>query len=77
VDNKTTSMINLTNEKELLRVNNCLSAIELEKIGIYPNGLKCYNYSFGILYKKGNQRIILLPLSDNRYKVVRTYDLFD
>lgn len=70
-------MENITEERQLLRANDCFTLEELEALGIYPRSLKCYSYSFGILYKKGNRRIILQPLPDNRYKVVRTYDIFD
>ena len=60
-----------------LAVNECLSVNELEFLGIYPKSINAYNYSFGILYKKGNQRIILQPMEDRMYKVVRMYTVYD
>jgi len=63
--------------KVTLSVNAQLSVTELEELGIYPKSINAYNYSFGILYKKGNQRIILQPLQDKRYKIVRMYTVYD
>lgn len=60
-----------------LSVNACLTSDELELLGIYPKSINAYNYSFGILYKKGNQRIVLQPLETNRYRIVRMYTVYD
>ena len=64
-------------KKNSLSVNARLSVAELGELGIYPKSINAYNYSFGILYKKGNQRIILQPLEDKKYKVVRMYTVYD
>ena len=60
-----------------LTVNARLTISELEELGIYPKSINAYNYSFGILYKKGNQRIILQPLENKKYKIVRMYTVYD
>ena len=64
-------------KKITLTVNACLTASELEELGIFPRSINAYSYSFGILYRKGNQRIILQPLEDKKYKVLRMYTVYD
>ena len=63
--------------KITLSVNQCVTLNELEEHGIYPKSIHAYNYSFGILYRKGNERIILQPLDEEKYKIVRMYTIFD
>lgn len=70
-------METITTKKVALSVNAILSITELEEFGIYPKSINAYNYSFGILYKKGNQRIILQPMENHAYRIVRMYTVYD
>lgn len=58
----------------VLEKDMCLSAEQLQEIGVFPTNLQCFTYYHYVLYQKEDKRIILKPLPHNLYKVVRTYD---
>lgn len=57
-----------------LENNTCLTADELESMGVFPTNLQCFTYYHYVLFQKDNKRVILKPLPHNLYKVIRIYD---
>jgi len=57
-----------------LKKNVCVSEDELESMGVFPTNLQCFTYFNYRLYQKGNKRIILKPLPQHLFRVLRIYD---
>jgi hypothetical protein len=64
----------LLSVKKSLQKDACFSGDELESMGIFPTNLQCFTYYNYLLYQQGNKRIILQPLPNNLFKVLRVYE---
>jgi hypothetical protein len=60
--------------KKSLKKDGCFSEDELESMGVFPTNLQCFTYFNYQLYQKGNKRIILKPLRQHFFQVLRIYD---
>jgi hypothetical protein len=70
-------MEHLLTEALTIRKGQCLTENELRNLGVNPTDLDCFQFSHFLLYAKDNKRIIVQPIPNNQYKVIRIYDYIE
>jgi hypothetical protein len=70
-------MEHLLTETLTISKGQCLTENELRNLGVNPTDLDCFQFSHFLLYAKDNKRIIVQPIPNNQYKVIRIYDYIE